>query len=107
MPFCQNCGNEVKENQAVCLKCGVAIPANKSAGSIASDLANGTHNKYVAAVLAFLLGGFGIHKFYLGQIGLGIVYILFSWTFIPMIVSLVEAVLYLSMSDADFANKYH
>lgn len=107
MSFCQNCGNEVKEGQAVCLKCGFGIANNKSADSIGSDLANGKHNKYVAVVLALLLGGLGIHKFYLGQIGLGILYILFSWTFIPMLISLVEAVVYLSMSDTDFARKYH
>lgn len=108
MSFCQNCGSEVKENQAVCLKCGVALPNArvKSNDSISTDLANGKHNKYIAAVLALLLGGLGIHKFYLGQIGIGIVYLLFSWTFIPMIIALVEAVIYLSMSDVDFANKY-
>lgn len=109
MSFCSNCGNEVNENQAVCLKCGVALRnvRVKSNDSIGTDLADGKHNKYIAAVLALLLGGLGIHKFYLGQIGMGIIYLLFSWTFIPMIIALVEAVIYLSMSDTAFANKYN
>jgi TM2 domain-containing membrane protein YozV len=47
-------------------------------------------NEAVGALLAFFLGGFGIHKFYLGENGLGILYLLFSWTGIPWIISFVE-----------------
>ena len=46
-------------------------------------------SKTTAAILAFLLGGVGAHRFYLGQSGLGIIYLLFFWTFIPAIVALV------------------
>ena len=41
-------------------------------------------------LLAFFLGGVGAHHFYLGEAVLGIVYVVFCWTFIPVIVSLVE-----------------
>ena len=47
----------------------------------------------IGVLLALFLGGFGAHKFYFGQIALGVVYFLFCWTFIPSIVSLVEACL--------------
>ncbi len=47
-------------------------------------------NKTVYCVLAFFLGGIGIHKFYAGKIGTGILYILFCWTFIPSIIAFVE-----------------
>ncbi len=60
----------------------------------------------VAALLALLLGGFGAHKFYLGQGGLGVIYLLLCWTFIPAIVALVEGIIYLTMSDAEFSRKY-
>ncbi len=43
-----------------------------------------------ALVLALLLGGAGAHRFYLKQWGWGIAYLLFVWTFIPVIVALVE-----------------
>ncbi len=66
----------------------------------------GQKNRVIAAVLAFCLGGFGAHKFYLGQIGWGIVYLIFFWTFIPAIVAFVEFVIYLCTSDEDFARKY-
>ena len=43
-----------------------------------------------AVLLALFLGGLGAHKFYLGQAGLGVLYLLFCWTFIPAIVALFE-----------------
>src|SRR5665213_1742624 len=46
-----------------------------------------------AVLLAVFLGGFGAHRFYMGEIGWGVVYVLFSWTCIPMIAGLVEAFL--------------
>lgn len=48
-------------------------------------------NPTTAVLLALLLGGIGIHKFYLGQTGKGIVYLLFSWTFIPAILAFINA----------------
>lgn len=66
----------------------------------------GSKNRIVAAILAFFVGGFGIHKFYLGQIGWGIVYLLFCWTFIPALVAFIEFIIYLCTSDEDFARKY-
>ena len=45
----------------------------------------------LAVALALFLGGLGAHKFYLGQTGLGIVYILFCWTFIPSLIAAIEA----------------
>ena len=45
------------------------------------------------ALLAFFLGGLGAHKFYFGQIGIGVLYAIFVWTFIPSIVALIETFL--------------
>ena len=47
----------------------------------------------VAILLAFFLGSFGAHKFYMGETGWGILYLCFCWTFIPHIVSFVECFL--------------
>jgi len=47
----------------------------------------------LSVILALFLGGLGVHKFYFGQIGLGIVYLLFCWTFIPTIIALIEAII--------------
>lgn len=67
----------------------------------------GTKSRIAAALLALFLGGIGVHKFYLGQVGWGFVYLLFCWTFVPAVVAFVEFIIYLTMSDAAFAAKYH
>ena len=63
-------------------------------------------SRVAAILLALFLGGFGAHKFYLGQVGMGLLYLVFCWTGIPAIVALVEAILYLLASDEDFQKKY-
>jgi len=47
-------------------------------------------NKTVYLLLAFFLGGFGVHKFYSGKIGAGVMFIIFSWTFIPAFIAFIE-----------------
>jgi TM2 domain-containing membrane protein YozV len=47
----------------------------------------------VGVVLALCVGGVGAHHFYLGKTGVGIVYALFFWTFIPACVAFIEAFL--------------
>lgn len=64
-------------------------------------------NKTVAGLLGIFLGGLGIHKFYMGKIGLGILYLLFCWTYIPGIVGFIEGVMYLCSSNQDFQVKNH
>jgi TM2 domain-containing membrane protein YozV len=64
-------------------------------------------DKTTAGVLAVMLGGLGVHKFYLGRMGAGIAYFLFSWTGIPFILGLIEGVSYLSMSPERFNAEYN
>lgn len=64
-------------------------------------------NRQIAIVLAFAsmttpIAGF--HKFYLGQPGWGIVYLLLSWTPIPHIASAIEAVWYLTQDSTKFGS---
>ncbi|WP_424151011.1 TM2 domain-containing protein [Selenomonas noxia] len=66
--------------------------------------ASGNHkvNKLAYVLCALLLGGFGVHKFYTGRIGLGILYLVLFWTFIPAIVALIEGIVAATKpSDAD------
>lgn len=67
--------------------------------------ANGK-NRMVAGILAIVLGDFGVHHFYLGNTGKGILYLIFFWTYIPAIIGFVEGVLFLTQSDEEFASKY-
>ncbi len=63
-------------------------------------------SKVTAGVLALLLGAWGVHKFYLGKVGMGILYILFCWTGIPSIIALIEGIMYLVSDDETFQVKY-
>jgi TM2 domain-containing membrane protein YozV len=64
-------------------------------------------NKTTAGILAIFLGGLGIHKFYLGRGGMGVLYLLFAWTFIPAIVGFIEGIILLVMNDHEFNLKYN
>jgi TM2 domain-containing membrane protein YozV len=63
-------------------------------------------DKTVLAVLAFFLGGFGGHKFYVGKYGQGILYLLFCWTGIPGLVALIEFIIYLCTPADEIAREY-
>ena len=60
-----------------------------------------------ALVLAWTLGGAGIHKFYLGHTGQGLLYLLFSPTLLPAFVALLEGFSYLRMSEQQFVDQHH
>lgn len=63
--------------------------------------------KSIAAVLAFFVGGFGVHKFYLGNNFAGILYLLLFWTFIPSILAIFDFLGLLLMSEQAFNAKYN
>ena len=67
-------------------------------------------NRVVAIALAFFLGGFGIHRFYIGDTKGGVLMFLFCWTFIPAIVALVDIIRFAMMTKEyewnEFCQKY-
>ncbi|WP_199245694.1 NINE protein [[Phormidium] sp. ETS-05] len=63
--------------------------------------------KSTALLLAFLLGGFGGHKFYLGEYLAGILYALFSWTLIPSVLAFFEFLALLFMPEHVFDARYN
>lgn len=95
--FCYSCGATVNEAQAMCVKCGVGLNQGKANGK----------KKVTAGICAILVGGFGVHKFYHGSWGWGILYLLFCWTYVPGIVALVEGIIYLTMDDSKYDEKYN
>ena len=63
-------------------------------------------NKLSYLLLAFFLGSFGGHKFYSGKIGKGILYLFFSWTCIPTLISFVEFLTALTKPSDENGNIY-
>ena len=104
--YCSECGAVIKAKAELCVRCGCRQPPLLSdANGIMATTPNGK-NQLAAALLALFLGGFGIHKFYLGRIGWGVVYLLFCWTFIPAVIAFIEGIVLLAMSSERFAAKY-
>lgn len=74
------------------------------------------NKKILAGILAILLGAFGVHKFILGYNKEGIIMLaativlgvvtcgVFAW--VVGVVGLIEGIIYLTKSDADFYNTY-
>jgi TM2 domain-containing membrane protein YozV len=63
--------------------------------------------KNIVGLLALFFGGLGIHRFYLNQIGLAFLYIIFCWTFIPAVIALLEAIYFFGLSQEAFDKAYH
>jgi TM2 domain-containing membrane protein YozV len=62
----------------------------------------GMKSRGVTAALAILLGGLGVHYFYLERPGKGLISLLFCWTFIPAIWGLVFGINVMTMTDDRF-----
>ena len=72
--------------------------------------AGSDRNKMVAALLAFFLGLLGIHRFYLGRTGSGIVMLVLTITVAGMLITgpwaLIDTIRYLLMSNREFDDRY-
>ncbi len=121
--ICPKCGAPIAAGATKCEYCGAVIatsaPNNFNTNTTTNQqpnvivVNNGINtsawpikNKIVAAILAILLGGFGIHEFYLGRSGKGIFMLLFCWTGIPAIVGFIQGILMLVSNDENFQLKY-
>lgn len=96
MNYCSNCGKKVKENQDVCLNCGVNLKKDKKIDNV-----NGK-SKITAGILGIFLGCFGVHNFYLGYNGKAIAQLLitllslFLLSWVSAIWGLIEGILILT-----------
>ncbi len=74
--LCKQCGTEIADAAAICVKCGVAT-------------GNQPRSRFVFFLLAFFLGALGIHNFYAGYNVKGIIQLLITlvigWLIIPLI----------------------
>lgn len=90
-----------------------------SLGEAHCATASGSIDKTTAGLLALFLGAFGAHKLYMGRTGPALVYLLtntvglmFTWIFLFLpnltlvILAVIEAVIYLTMTDEDFEQTY-
>ena len=94
--LCYACRAVLDAGAEICPRCGTRQPYVGKAGK----------SRVAAAVLALLLGSFGLHKFYLGKTAQGVLYLLFFWTYIPALIAWIEGIGYLLRSDESWADEY-
>ncbi len=102
--YCFNCGVQTDPEQILCVKCGASLAQSPLA---AVPGLGGRKDKLVTGLFALLLGWIGVHKFYLESWGWGIVYVLLSWTGIPFIAGVIEGILFLTMDEQTFDQRYN
>ena len=91
--YCVKCGTVIRIGQAECPKCFTPVTAFSA------------KNKITAGLLAFFIGGSGLHRLYLGQ-WWGCIYLLFWFTLIPSVVSIVEAIVFWLTPQQQWDRKY-
>lgn len=88
---------------------------NTETSSMAIEPVQSDKNKWIAAILAFLFGSLGVHKFYLGKTQAGIIMLVASLagllflgipTMIVAIVAFVEFIIYLVKDEQKFHEDY-
>lgn len=82
--YCKHCANEIDEDVIICPRCGKQVQELKGAAQQSNVNINfdsfgqrGSEKNKIAAIILCCIGfiGFGgLHKFYEGKIGMGILY---------------------------------
>lgn len=97
--FCQECAAIIKAKAVICPKCGCP-------SAVKTSVLGDGRNKTTAGILALFLGGLGLQYFYIGKHLSGVLCILFCWTYIPVVVGLIEGIYYLTMTNKKFNEKF-
>lgn len=107
--YCKNCGKEIDNKAAICIHCGISTKDDESRIQqpvihVINNNSNTNQNfnannyyahksKWTAFFLCLFLGLFGIHRFYVGKVGTGLIWLIsgglfgFGW-FIDLILIL-------------------
>lgn len=87
--YCAKCGTQIDDAAVICPQCGCPTENFNQFQQAQSNVQQTVHvnvtapaaptvsakSRTAALVLAIFLGGLGIHKFYLGRVGMGILYL--------------------------------
>ncbi|UYP47073.1 hypothetical protein NEF87_003358 [Candidatus Lokiarchaeum ossiferum] len=129
--YCVNCGGENNPGAKFCALCGAEMsptapptnqepqyqqntysqPEYQQAQPVYANQSGQINDpnrkdRVAAAIFGIILGGIGVHKFYLGNIGMGILYLIFCWTGIPSLIGFIEGIIYLTENDEEFHQKH-
>ena len=72
--YCENCGAIIDRKAVVCPHCGVQV--DSLVGFKPRKEGSSEKSRLVALILAWFLGVLGVHRFYVGRVGSGILWLL-------------------------------
>ena len=98
MKYCAHCGAQLVDEAVVCPKCGCAVAPTKTVDPNASP-----KSRLITLLLCIFCGGLGIHRFYVGKIGTGILWLLTAGCF--GIGALVDIIMIATENFTDDANR--
>jgi TM2 domain-containing membrane protein YozV len=99
---------EANQNRALSI---FPVPGTSAAAVATSAAAPRTdRNQYVAALLAFLFGTLGIHRFYLRRNGTAVLMLIMTCMVVGLVITIpwafVDMIRFLIMSESDFEDRY-
>jgi TM2 domain-containing membrane protein YozV len=68
--FCSKCGKQIPDDSVFCPECGAKVGVDQPEVVYTPD---NEKSGLAAGLFGILLGGFGVHNFYLGFVGKGVV----------------------------------
>jgi len=94
--FCSNCGAQIDDRAAICVKCGVATNTNSIKVPPGQQVPPGQFEWLTVLLLCLFLGGFGVHSFYTRKTGIGVVQLLtfggcLIWALVDLIMILTDS----------------